>query len=57
VNFSVVQGTPLVSTRYWAVKITHKFYGIYVIRLYTVELKSLDVNISYSVAFFFLGVG
>jgi hypothetical protein len=53
VNFSVVERTALVSTRYWAVKITHsKFYGIYVIRLYTAEQKCLRVNVSYSVVFF-----
>jgi hypothetical protein len=54
-HYSVVQKTPLTSARYWTVTITRsKYYGMYVIRLYTMELKCLHVNTSYSITEVFL---
>jgi hypothetical protein len=54
-NSYMVQKTSLVSTRYWIFKITlSKYYGMYILRLYTMELKCLHINTSYSVTEVFL---
>jgi hypothetical protein len=51
----VVRKMPLISTRYWTVTITRsKYYGMYVLYLYTMELKCLHVNTSYSITEVFL---
>jgi hypothetical protein len=52
-HYSMVQKTPL-STLYWTVMITCKYYGMYVLCLYTVDQNSLHVNTSCSIIEVFL---
>jgi hypothetical protein len=54
-NFPIVQKTPLISSRFWTVMITcNEYYGMYVLCLYTMEIKCLHVNTSYSVSDLFV---
>jgi hypothetical protein len=47
--------TQLISTQFWTVKVKHcKHYWMYILRLYTVEMRCLTVNIAYSVSEVFL---
>jgi hypothetical protein len=49
-HYPIIQKTPLISARYWTVTIAcGKYYMIYVSHLYTMELKCLNVNTSYSI--------
>jgi hypothetical protein len=47
----------LICTQYWTVTITRsEYYGMYILRLYTTELKYLHVSTSYSITEIFLHV-
>jgi hypothetical protein len=44
----MVQKTPLISAWYWTLTIAYsKYYGMYVLCLYTMELKCIHVNTLY----------